>query len=141
MKPFLQTVEQYFGSYEGTTNREQVHSPIFHFNKVARKKETEQAHLCLGYKGLQMGHEDIYNLIVLNNVLGGSMSSRLFQEVREQRGLAYSVFSYHSSYEDTGMLTLYGGTGSQQLDTLYETMQETLETLKNTGITEKRAYE
>ena len=44
-----------------------------------------------------MGHEDIYNLIVLNNVLGGSMSSRLFQEVREQRGLAYSVFSYHSS--------------------------------------------
>ena len=84
-----------------------------------------------------MGHEDIYNLIVLNNVLGGSMSSRLFQEVREQRGLAYSVFSYHSSYEDTGMLTLYGGTGSQQLDTLYETMQETLETLKNTGITEK----
>ena len=77
-----------------------------------------------------MGHEDIYNLIVLNNVLGGSMSSRLFQEVREQRGLAYSVFSYHSSYEDTGMLTLYGGTGSQQLDTLYETMQETLETLK-----------
>ena len=53
-----------------------------------------------------MGHEDIYNLIVLNNVLGGSMSSRLFQEVREQRGLAYSVFSYHSSYEDTGMLTL-----------------------------------
>lgn len=134
---FLQTVEQYFGSYEGTTNREQVHSPIFHFNKVARKKETEQAHLCLGYKGLQMGHEDIYNLIVLNNVLGGSMSSRLFQEVREQRGLAYSVFSYHSSYEDTGMLTLYGGTGSQQLDTLYETMQETLETLKNIGITEK----
>ncbi len=65
---------------------------FFHFNKVARKKETEQAHLCLGYKGLQMGHEDIYNLIVLNNVLGGSMSSRLFQEVREQRGLAYSVF-------------------------------------------------
>ena len=52
-----------------------------------------------------MGHEDIYNLIVLNNILG-SMSSRLFQEVREQRGISYSVFSYHSSYEDTGMLTL-----------------------------------
>ena len=134
---FVQTVEQYFGDYEGTTNREQVHSPIFHPNKVARKKETEQAHLCLGFKGLQMGDADIYNLIVLNNVLGGSMSSRLFQEVREQRGLAYSVFSYHSSYEDTGMLTIYGGTGSQQLDTLYETIQQTLQALKNTGITEK----
>lgn len=134
---FIQTVEQYFGDYEGTTKREEVHSPIFHPNKVARKKETEQAHLCLGFKGLQMGDADIYNLIVLNNVLGGSMSSRLFQEVREQRGLAYSVFSYHSSYEDTGMLTIYGGTGSQQLDTLYETIQQTLQTLKDTGITEK----
>ncbi|MEH6889921.1 pitrilysin family protein [Bacillus sp. JJ864] len=134
---FVQIVEQYFGDYEGTTNREQVHSPIFHPNKVARKKETEQAHLCLGFKGLQMGDESIYNLIVLNNILGGSMSSRLFQEVREQRGLAYSVFSYHSSYEDTGMLTIYGGTGNQQLDMLYETIQQTLDTLKNTGITEK----
>ena len=74
-------------------------------NQVARKKETEQAHLCLGYEGLQVGHEDIYNLIILNNILGGSMSSRLFQEVREQRGLAYSVFSYHSAFEDTGIVT------------------------------------
>ncbi|WP_242219464.1 pitrilysin family protein [Bacillus cereus group sp. BfR-BA-01380] len=134
---FVQIVEQYFGNYEGTTNREQVHNPSFHPNKVARKKETEQAHLCLGFKGLQMGDKSIYNLTVLNNILGGSMSSRLFQEVREQRGLAYSVFSYHSSYEDTGMLTIYGGTGSQQLDMLYETIQQTLDTLKNTGITEK----
>ncbi|MEH7015046.1 MULTISPECIES: M16 family metallopeptidase [Bacillus] len=134
---FVQIVEQYFGNYEGTTNREQVHKPVFHPNKVARKKETEQAHLCLGFKGLQMGDKSIYNLIVLNNILGGSMSSRLFQEVREQRGLAYSVFSYHSSYEDTGMLTIYGGTGSQQLDTLYETIQQTLDILKDKGITEK----
>ncbi len=134
---FVQIVEQYFGNYEGTTNREQVHKPVFHPNKVARKKETEQAHLCLGFNGLQMGDENIHNLIVLNNILGGSMSSRLFQEVREQRGLAYSVFSYHSSYEDTGMLTIYGGTGSQQLDTLYETIQQTLDILKDKGITEK----
>ena len=52
-------------------------------------------------KDLQVGHEDIYSLITLNNILGGSMSSRLFQEVREKRGLAYSVFSYHSAFEDT----------------------------------------
>ena len=70
-------------------------------NQIARKKETEQAHLCLGFEGLQVGHEDIYSLITLNNILGGSMSSRLFQDVREQRGLAYSVFSYHSAFEDT----------------------------------------
>ncbi|MDC7286082.1 insulinase family protein, partial [Bifidobacterium thermophilum] len=69
---------------------------------MARKKETEQAHLCLGYQGLPVGHDDMYNLIVLNNVLGGSMSSRLFQDVREDKGLAYSVFSYHSAFQDTG---------------------------------------
>ncbi|MFD3445514.1 M16 family metallopeptidase [Microbacteriaceae bacterium 4G12] len=134
---FMQIVEKYFGTYEGTTKREQIHKPVFHANKVARKKETEQAHLCLGYNGLSVGDERVYSLIVLNNILGGSMSSRLFQEVREQRGLAYSVFSYHSSYEDAGMMTIYGGTGSQQLETLYETIQQTLHKLKDTGITEK----
>lgn len=51
--------------------------------------------MCLGFKGLEVGHERIYDLIVLNNVLGGSMSSRLFQDVREDKGLAYSVYSYH----------------------------------------------
>ncbi|MFB9762312.1 MULTISPECIES: M16 family metallopeptidase [Bacillaceae] len=134
---FMQTVESYFGGYEGVTNRQSVHKPQFHTNRVSRKKETEQAHLCLGYKGLSIGSEDVYSFIVLNNVLGGSMSSRLFQEVREQRGLAYSVFSYHSSYEDTGMLTIYAGTGNQQLETLYETIGQTLDKLKGTGITEK----
>jgi predicted Zn-dependent peptidase len=134
---FISTVEQYFGSYEGKSDRQDVHKPVFHANHTARKKETEQAHLCLGYKGLEVGNENIYSLIVLNNILGGSMSSRLFQEVREQRGLAYSVFSYHSSYKDTGMLTIYAGTGSNQLETLYETIQQTLDQMKETGITQK----
>ena len=65
------------------------------------------------------------------------MSSRLFQEVREQRGLAYSVFSYHSAFEDTGIVTIYGGTGSKQLDVLFETIQETLYDFENKGITDK----
>lgn len=86
---------------------------------------------------MPIGGEDVYSLIVLNNVLGGSMSSRLFQEVREQRGLAYSVFSYHSSYRDSGLVTIYGGTGSHQLDVLYDTVQETLYDLKDKGITDK----
>ena len=65
------------------------------------------------------------------------MSSRLFQEVREQRGLAYSIFSYHSAFQDSGIVTIYGGTGSKQLDILFETIQETLDILKRDGITEK----
>lgn len=133
----IQEVESYFGSYQGGEDRLELVKPAFHENRITRKKETEQAHLCLGFKGLEIGNDKSYSLVTLNNILGGSMSSRLFQEVREQRGLAYSVYSYHSSYQDTGLVTVYGGTGTSQLDSLYETIQETLDTLKRDGITEK----
>ena len=133
----IQEVENYFGSYQGGEERLELVKPSFHENRITRKKDTEQAHLCLGYKGLEIGNDKTYSLITLNNILGGSMSSRLFQDVREQRGLAYSVYSYHSSYQDSGMVTVYGGTGTNQLDSLYETIQETLDTLKRDGITEK----
>lgn len=134
---FIKDVEKWFGSYEAKGKATGLEKPDFYTEKLTRKKETEQAHLCLGFKGLQVGHERIYDLIVLNNVLGGSMSSRLFQDVREDKGLAYSVYSYHSSYEDSGMLTIYGGTGANQLQQLSETIQETLATLKRDGITSK----
>ncbi|AZB42986.1 insulinase family protein [Bacillus sp. FJAT-42376] len=134
---FIAEIEKKFGSYESSYKPEVFEKPAFLNQKLSRKKETEQAHLCLGYEGLEIGHEDVYSLIVMNNVLGGSMSSRLFQDVREQKGLAYSVFSYHSSYADNGMLTIYGGTGSSQLDVLYDTVQETLNKLKADGITSK----
>jgi predicted Zn-dependent peptidase len=134
---FIKQVENYFGNYEAGASNQDENIPTFHSNFLTRKKDTEQAHLCLGYGGLKVGHEDIYNLIILNNVLGGSMSSRLFQEVREQRGLAYSVFSYHSAYQDNGILTIYGGTGAKQLDLLFDTIQETLAKVKAEGITDK----
>ncbi|HYK74689.1 MAG TPA: pitrilysin family protein, partial [Pseudoneobacillus sp.] len=134
---FIKEVERYFGTYQAGTSTLIENIPTFHSNRITRKKETEQAHLCLGFEGLKVGHEDIYSLIILNNVLGGSMSSRLFQEVREQRGLAYSVFSYHSSYQDSGILTIYGGTGAKQLDLLFETIRDTLDKFKKEGLTEK----
>lgn len=134
---FIKEVENHFGAYVAGKNDERCEKPTFHPNMLVRKKKTEQAHLCIGYNGLPVGHDDVYSLIVLNNILGGSMSSRLFQEVREQRGLAYSVFSYHSSFQDSGIVTIYGGTGTHQLDTLFETIQETLTTLKSEGITSK----
>lgn len=134
---FINNAEKFFGSYEASKEKMEYEKPTFHATQASRKKETEQAHLCLGFEGLQIGHSDVYSLIVLNNVLGGSMSSRLFQEVREQRGLAYSVFSYHSAYRDSGMVTIYGGTGANQLGVLYETIQDTLGKLRADGITEK----
>jgi predicted Zn-dependent peptidase len=73
-------------------------------------KTTEQYHLCLGAPGIPRGDERRFALRVLDTILGGSSSSRLFQEVREQRGLAYSVYSYSSQYVDTGHVGVYVGT-------------------------------
>lgn len=134
---FISEVEKYFGAYEAGKSEVELVKPSFHANNFSRKKETEQAHLCLGFNGLQVGHEKMYTLVSLNNILGGSMSSRLFQDVREQKGLAYSVFSYHSAYQDSGIVTIYGGTGAKQLDELFDTIQNTLAILKKEGITEK----
>lgn len=134
---FVQQVESYFGSFTAKQKASESQAPLFQPQKLVRQKDTEQAHLCIGFNGLPVGHPDIYTLIILNNILGGSMSSRLFQEVREQRGLAYSVFSYHSSYQDSGLLAIYAGTGNNQLDLLFETIQETIDALKEDGITEK----
>nr|WP_205603366.1 pitrilysin family protein [Heyndrickxia shackletonii] len=134
---FIKQIETLFGNYTGGKRNLNEDAPTFHSNQIVKKKDTEQAHLCIGYEGLPIGHKQIYDLIVLNNILGGSMSSRLFQEVREQRGLAYSVFSYHSSFKDTGMVNVYAGTGANQLDQLYDTVSQTLETIKGEGVTDK----
>lgn len=134
---FIEEVEKLFGSYETGHSKREYIKPDFFNTHLTKKKSTEQAHLCIGYNGLPVGDKDIYSLIVLNNVLGGSMSSRLFQDVREEKGLAYSIYSYHSSFKDNGMLTIYGGTGSNQLDELFDTIQKTLDHFKDKGITEK----
>lgn len=75
------------------------------------ERELEQVHICYGVPALQQDDPRRYALFLLNSVLGGGMSSRLFQEVREKRGLAYSVYSYLSAYADSGALVVYAGTG------------------------------
>ncbi|GAE29298.1 M16 family metallopeptidase [Halalkalibacter hemicellulosilyticus] len=126
-----------FAKVKKTPNKPILNDPTFSPNHVVRQKDTEQAHICLGYPGLPIGHDDVYSLIVLNNYLGGSMSSRLFQEIREKRGLCYSVFSYHSSYCDSGLLTVYAGTGHQQLNDLAEAIQFTISELAEKGLSEQ----
>jgi dihydrodipicolinate reductase len=74
------------------------------------EKDTEQAHICYGVTCLNAHHPDRFALAVLDTVLGGGMSSRLFQEIREKKGLAYAVYSFHALYQDTGQFTVYAGT-------------------------------
>ncbi|GAA0434981.1 MAG: M16 family metallopeptidase [Bacillota bacterium] len=134
---YLEAVEGYFGNYQTDHSPSLLTKPAFVSEKLIRQKDTEQAHLCMGYNGLAVDDENIYSLIIMNNVLGGSMSSRLFQDVREKQGLAYSVFSYHSSFIDNGLLTIYAGTGKDQLDKLTEVIEGTIATFSKNGLTDK----
>jgi len=80
------------------------------------KKELEQVHVCLGAASFPQKHKDRYGAYILNTVLGGSMSSRLFQNIREKRGLAYSISSGVTAYSDAGILTVYAGTSVDSID-------------------------
>ena len=84
--------------------------------------DTEQVHLVLGMRALRRDDPDRYAFSVLNQVLGGGMSSRLFQEVREQRGLAYSVYSYRAAFEETGALGIYAGTAPERVDEVLDVL-------------------
>jgi predicted Zn-dependent peptidase len=92
-----------------------------------RKTQLEQVHLCVGARGYPQTHERRFGAHVLNTILGGSMSSRLFQNVREKRGLVYSISSGLSSYSDAGTLTVYAGTSRDSLD---EVIRVTIDELR-----------
>jgi len=84
-------------------------------DRSVKSKETSQAHVCLGVPSVSFKDRRRYACLILNTVLGGGMSSRLFQKVREERALAYSIYSYHDFYEDTGVLGIYLATSPEQV--------------------------
>lgn len=90
------------------------------------KKELEQSHIVLGFEGVPRGGDDYQAVKALATVLGGGMSSRLFQEIREKRGLAYSIYAFHSAYSDSGQFGVYAGTGPGDLPTLLPVVCEEL---------------
>lgn len=99
-------------------------------------KTLEQAHIVMGFQGLARGDADYYTAVSLATALGGGMSSRLFQEVREKRGLVYSVFSFHSAYQDDGQFVLYAGTGPERLPELMPVLCDQIAKVANDLMTE-----
>jgi predicted Zn-dependent peptidase len=102
---------------------------------IVRHRDTEQAHVVLGGAGIGRLDERRFTLGVLNNVLGGGMSSRLFQEIREKRGLAYSVYSYGSHYADAGLFGVYAGCAPGKLDEVLELTRTELAAVAAKGVT------
>ena len=106
------------GKIKPSPQRKPTPAPEGPSQSIVKNKPLEQVHLLLGTQGLAAAHAQRYAFSVLNTILGGGMSSRLFQEVREKRGLAYSVYSFLSSFKDSGMIGVYVGTGENTLSSV-----------------------
>lgn len=104
---------------------------------VVEHDDTEQAHLCLGFRSLANQDDDRWALSIANQVLGGGMASRLFQEVREERGLAYSVYSHPTAFADSGYLTIYCGTAPKRAREALGVIDDVLAEVLADGITER----
>ncbi len=135
---FVALVEEYMGACEPVA-QDALHQEdqTFQSGRRAREKDTEQLHICMGYPGIPLGEDDLYPLSVFNNVLGGGMSSRLFQRIREELGMAYSVYTYPSSYPGCGVFNVYAGTTPENAETVVREMQEQMALLLNAGMTDK----
>ena len=113
------------------------HPPVASGARLVRRRKTEQAHICLGTNGLARVDPDRFAFLIVNTALGGGMSSRLFQEVRERRGLAYSVYSYHSQYTEAGLFAAYVGTTPARAEEVIALLRRELSDVGSGGLTEE----
>jgi predicted Zn-dependent peptidase len=127
-------VEEKFGSLTSVGESVGEQAPNVVPKILIRSKELEQSHLCLGASSYPQNHDDRYSSYILNTLLGGSMSSRLFQNVREKRGLAYAVFSGLSAYRDAGSFTIYAGCANEAVGEVIDLVVEELRTIKQTVV-------
>lgn len=132
-------VEKYFGNWKFNNKKEVSYSsPDILNHHLCKKKPIEQLHINLGLQGIPLGEDNIYTLLLLNNVFGGGVSSLLFQKVREELGLCYSVYSYTSSYNNTGALNIYTGVNPKQGVEAIQVINEELKKFILSGITKEK---
>ncbi|TWH82345.1 M16 family metallopeptidase [Sedimentibacter saalensis] len=104
---------------------------------VGVNKDLEQLHMCIGNKTIGRHHKNYYPLLVLNNLFGGTMSSRIFQEVREKKGLVYSIYSFVSNYSNTGIFSIYAGMSYNQAEDALRTILKEMISIKNGNISDE----
>lgn len=140
-KEFLELVEPAFSNIERHPHTLNRKAPKINSSVDLYPRDLEQIHLCLGARGTSLVEKKRYSCSILNVILGGSMSSRLFQEVRERRGLAYSIYSFLSSHTDAGMVGVYGAVRPDNIEETLDLIRHELRRFKDEPIsdTELRA--
>lgn len=129
-------LERSFGNLKRNGPSQRQTPPEIKKNLIIKERELEQIHFCLGTKGLKSADDNRYNGYILNTILGGSMSSRLFQKIREDYGLAYSIHSFISPYADTGLLGIYAGTSPAFFNKVLKMSLEELKILRNVKVSD-----
>ncbi len=146
-KEILSLIEEEFGGikpnniiidelYDILRNKKMENHKVKYHKVVCKKeKDIEQLHINIAFNGISYLSEERFTLSVLNSILGGSVNSRLFQEIREDAGLTYSVYSYGSSYKEAGLFHIYAAMNPNQKDTVIKKINSIVEALKKKGIT------
>ncbi len=134
----IRQAEKLYGDWERTdASGPEIHTDDIAPGKLTRSKDIEQTHICIGFPSSRIGSKDVYPLALMNSVYGGAMSSRLFQSIREDKGMAYTVYSYPNAYTDTGMLAVYAGTSPEHADEVVKLIFEETRKMAEEGLTEK----
>lgn len=132
----LALINRYFNQFPDANGTPVSDVQAFTGGRLARAKDTEQVQICIGHRGYALGTDALYALSMFSNALGGGMSSRLFQRIREELGLAYSVYSFPGSYPDMGTFTVYAGTSPQNAETVIRELQQEMDLALQKGFTD-----
>jgi predicted Zn-dependent peptidase len=127
---FVEMVAEQFASFAGTSLEQAPDSPKLTPGRLVRQKDSEQAYVVAGTGGLSVRDERRYALSLLDTMLGGGMSSRLFQEIREKRGLVYTVYSFQAAYRAAGLFGVYAGTSPENVQACIDVIAEQFKTIR-----------
>lgn len=133
---FCKFLEDKFASMKASKPSPRAETKKYERGFKVMVKDIQQSHICLATKGVSLCDRRKYTLQVLNNIMGGSMSSRLFQNIREEKGLAYSVYSLMSSFSTDGYYLIYAGIGHDKIPQALQGIEDELMKLKKNGVTE-----
>ena len=138
----IELIEDKFNNLPQGEVKVEVTKPEFHPCFIAKNKDTEQVNLAMSLKAIPLeNREDAYALSIVNNIFGGSISSRLFQNIRENKGLVYSIYSAPSLYRKTGELGIYASMSNENLKKVYNLVLEEIDNLRINGLTEQEMKE
>ncbi|HDK7169434.1 TPA: insulinase family protein [Clostridium botulinum] len=133
-------INKYFGNWSSGENKNITcySKPKIENNHLFKNKNIEQLHISLGFEGLELGNDDMYPLVLLSNVLGGGASSVLFQKIREEKGLCYSIYSYMSSFNKTGLVSIYTGLNPAYTEDTISLIKQVVNDFSKKGINKEK---